>query len=1082
MATPCWIRAVALAAIGLGAAGLSSLPAQGVTTAAVSGTVIDERSGQGIEAVQIQIVNRSTGVTTGVLTREGGQFFIQGLMVGGPYTITVRRVGYRPQSRDGIVLTLGQNLRLDFTLAPEAAQLAAVTVEAASAETPLISPARKGVDTYVGDTALRRLPTLNRSFTDFVRLTPQVSVTGPGNSAGGVNNRFNNIEIDGASENDLFGLGSTGQPGGQSNGKSISLEAVKEYQVILSPYDVRQGNFAGALINAVTKSGTNEFHGSAFGFYRNSDLAQNVPFVRTSNLSVKDYGASVGGPIVKNRMHFFVAAELVDRVQPASGPYLGQSPTFSTPLPVDSATIVRFLDDIRSYGITPGSAGLVNNENPLRNLFARIDLALPSINSRLVARYNYGTANLDVFSRSASVFSLSSNRYTIKNTKNAPVVELITNFLNGWDNDLILGYNRIRDRRTPEVIAPQISVTVPGLQSSAVTLRAGGEQFSQGNALDQDIFELTDNVSFPIGRSHRITVGTHNEFFRFRNLFTESSYGVWTFDNLDSLEAGRPAAYRVSSSLTGNPADVVARFRGAQFGVYAEDNWRIGPRFSLTYGLRLDVPILNTKPVFTDSVLKYFGRRTDEVPSGNVQWSPRVGFNWDVTGDQVNQLRGGMGLFVGRPPYVWVGNSYQNSGSGLGILNCSRSTSAPGQAPAFDPDPMHPPLACANGVGLQTGVVGPVDIMSRDLKYPQVFRASLSYDRQLGDGFVATLEALYTRAVNNFFYINRNLVEDSAYVGPHGRVMYGRISASGQSNPFVVSRQFSEVIDIVNESKDYSYDLTAQIQKRFAQRFEATASYTYSHSYDVQSLTSSRAISNWQFGRDLAGDHLDRSTGVSLFDQPHKVVVAGTYTFPWRRWATNLSIIYTGQSGAPYDYVYGGSSGRGDLNADGVNTNDLVYVPRNAHDTTEIRFATIPGTGSTAPIDPATEADAFERFIESTPCLREHRGSFVPRNSCRNPWQSFIDLTLEQSLPSVSGRTLSVRLDVFNVANLLNRDWGRVRSAGAFSNVSLLTHVGQDPSDPTQPRFTFNPAYRKFVIANDASNYYQLQLSARLSF
>ncbi|HEX6536061.1 MAG TPA: TonB-dependent receptor [Gemmatimonadaceae bacterium] len=1070
------IRALAFTAMVLGSGAAGPLRAQGLTTAAVSGTVTDSASGQGIESAQIQIVNRSTGVTTGGLTRAGGHFFIQGLAVGGPYSVTVRRIGYQPLTRDGVMLQLGENYRADFALTAQAAELAAVEVKATADQSALISPARKGIESFVSDTALRRMPTLSRNFTDFVRLTPQVSSSGPGNSAGGVNNRFNNIQIDGASENDLFGLGTTGQPGGQAFGKSISLEAVKEYQVVLSPYDVRQGNFAGALINAVTKSGTNELHGSAFYYFRNSDLAQNVKFIRTSDLSVKQYGFSLGGPIIKDKVHFFVAPEWQSRTQPAAGPYLGST---GDPLPVAEADVQRFMNDLKAYGIEPGSAGLVNNENPLSNIFARVDVALPSINSRLVARYNYGTADNDVFSRSDFTFGLSSNSYTIKNTKNAPVVQLFTNFSNGSDNELILGYNRIRDRRNPAVFSPTVSVSVPGLTSGNVTLRAGAEQFSQGNQLDQDIFEITDNYTFPIGTSHRVTVGTHDEFFKFRNLFTESSYGVWTFRNLDSLEAGNPSSYRVSSDLGGG---VVARFKGKQVGAYVEDNWTITPNFSLTYGLRFDVPMLDTKPAYTASVDTIYGRRTDEVASGNLQWSPRIGFNWDVTGDQVNQIRGGVGTFVGRPAYVWLGNSYQNSGSGLGILNCSGSRSAPGPAPAFDPDATNPPTVCANGQGLGTGVVGPVDLMSKNLKYPQVLRASLAYDRQLPGGAVASLEAMYTKGLDNFFYINRNLVGPQG-VDSHGRVMYGTLNlATGQSNPEVVSSRFSEVIDIANQSKDYSYNLTAELQKRFSESFEGRVAYTYSHSYDVQSLTSSRAISNWMFGRELSGNHLDQNTSVSLFDQPNKIVASGTYTFPWKTWATNVSLIYTGQSGAPYDYVYGGSSGRGDLNADGITGNDLVYVPTSAMDTTQIRFATIAPTATSAAILPETQAVAFDKFIDSQPCLRDHRGEIIERNTCRNPWQNFLDMTVEQSLPSWQGRTMSLRLDVFNVANLLNRSWGRVRSAGTFNNVSLLTMTGVANNDPNQPLFQFNPNYKAFTIQNDATGYYQIQLSARVGF
>ena len=1071
MSTSRRIRALAAVALALAGAG-TTLRAQGVTTATISGTVTDQ-AGNGIESAQVQIVNQSTGVSTGGLTRAGGVFYIQGLQVGGPYTVTVRRIGFQPGAIEGIRLSLGQDYRVALKLREQAAQLGPVTVTA-SGETPIFSPANKGVETLVSDTALRRLPTLKRNFTDLMNVAPQVSQAGPGNSAGGVNNRFNNIQIDGVGENDLFGLGSTGQPGGQAAAKSIPFDAVREYQVILSPYDVRQGNFAGALVNAVTKSGTNEFHGSAYYYFYNQDLAQNIAFIRNSNLSVKQYGVSLGGPIVKDKVHFFINPEWQDQTQPATGPYVGQGASATVPLGASEADIQRFITDLQNYSITPGSAGPINNGNPLTNLFARLDVALPSIESRLVFHYNYDKANLDVFSRSTPTFNLSSNGYAFKHTKNAPALQLFTNFTNGMANEFTLGYNSIRDRRAPNVFAPQISVSVPGTQTATATLVAGSERFSQGNALDQDIIELTDNFTIPVGEKHRITIGTHDEHYRFRNVFTQASYGVWTFDSLAAFEAGTPSFYTVSGSLGG---PLIARFSGWMLGAYAEDNWRVNDRFNLTYGLRMDVPVLSTKPVFTQVAFDDFGRSTSDVPSGNVQWSPRVGFNWNMTGDERNQLRGGVGVFVGRPAYVWLGDVYSNTGSGIGFVNCGPTASYPGPAPAFNPDPSNPPLSCAGGTGAlgTSGSIGEVDFMNKNLKYPQVLRASLSYDRQLGAGFVGTLEGLYTRGLNNIMYANLNLVGPQG-TDAHGRVMYGTLDASGRGVPSLVSTKYTFAIDALNQSSDYSYDLTAQLRKRFSGSFEASGSYTFSHSYDVMSLTSSIASSNWKFSRDVSGNQYSKTATPSSFDQPSKVLLTMIYTAPWKRWRTDFAAQYQGQSGGPYDYVYTGFGGRGDLNADGVSGNDLIYVPTNAADPNEIEFQNI-GTSVTA----AEQAAAFENFIKTTPCLNDHRGQILTRDACRNPWQNFLNVSLTQFLPSYQGRTLSVRLDVFNFMNLLNSKWGRVQSAGPFEDVAVLTQSGMDPVTG-QPLFQFRPNYEKFVVSNNPANYYQMQLSARLSF
>jgi hypothetical protein len=1055
-------------ALAVSLAWAGSAAAQGVTTAAISGTVTDE-NGRGLPGVRVQVSNQSTGFSGGSTTREGGRYTVQGLPVGGPYTVQVSGAGRTTQTRTDLTLALGQNLRLDFQLPLQAVEIAGLTVEAEA--NPLLSASSKGAATLVSDSALRRLPTLNRNFTDFVNLTPQISKTGPGLSGGGVNNRFNNIQIDGSSENDLFGLGSTGQPGGQANGRSISVEAVKEYQVLLTPFDVRQGNFAGALINAVTKSGTNEFHGSVFAYTRNEDLARSQPYITEYNQT--QYGFSLGGPIIKDRVHFFVAPEFQSRSSPAAGPYFGQAADAQTPIPVSQADLERFRRLLEGYGIEPGSATAFTQSNPLANVFARIDVQIPEWNSRLVLRDNYGHAEDQVFSRSSRFFPLSSYEYDFTSTKNAIVGQLFTNLNSGANNELFIGYNPIRDRRASPNKAPLVMVSVPNPNGGTTTLEAGTEQFSQGNELDQDIFELTDNFTFPVGATHSVTVGTHNEFYHIRNLFAESSYGVYSFSSLDAFEAGTPTTYRVAADLGGG---IEARFNGVSYGLYAQDQWQPSDRFSLTAGIRADLPRLLDEPAHTQLVEDVFGRNTEDIPSFPIQWSPRIGFNWDVTGDEANQVRGGVGVFVGRPAFVWVGNSYQNSGSGLGILNCSTSSNAPGLAPEFVADWSDQPRTCANGVGLGTGVVGPVNLMSDDLKFPSTLRYTLAYDRRLPGGWVATLEGLYTKGLSNFFYENLNLKGPQG-VGPHGRVMYGTISESGFSNPVVEDTRFAEVIDVRNQSKDYAYNLTAQLQRRFSDWFELRGSYTYSKVRDVMSLTSSRAISNWRFGRTLIGDQTDQELGISLFDQPHKVLISGMFTAPWRKYPTDFNFIYTGQSGSPFTYVYGGFSGRGDLNADGSTGNDPIYVPTDATDPSEILFQ------DARDLSAAEQAQAFEEFIQQSACLSAHRGEILPRNSCRNRWQNFLDVSIRQSVPTIRGQSATIELGIFNFLNLVNPNWGLVRTATGNSTAFLLTTVGQTSEDIAtgEPIFEYTTNNPEFTWDTLGSNY-QIQLALRYSF
>ena len=358
--------------------------------------------------------------------------------------------------------------------------------------------------------------------------------------------------------------------------------------MLLSPFDVRQGNFTGALINAVTKSGTNELHGSAYYYFRNQDLAADVPLLRASDFQQKQFGFSLGGPIVKDKIHFFVAPEWQREAYPAPGPYpgfTGSGPTSAA----DAATVQRMADILQNtYGLNAGAAGAVSNINPLTNIFGRLDFVLP-YNSRLVLRDNYGKAELDTLFRTSTQYRFGSNAYSFNNKKNAAVAQLFTNWNNGANNELFLGYTTIRDVRPPNADFPSITVNT-GITG---TLIAGAESNSQGNSLDQDIFEITDNFTIPIGAKHRLSIGTHNEFYKIDNLFARNSQGSYTFSSLDSLAAGNPNAYTVGLNLG---QGFHSKFNAANYSLYAEDQWTINDRFNVLYGLRLDLPTISSRP------------------------------------------------------------------------------------------------------------------------------------------------------------------------------------------------------------------------------------------------------------------------------------------------------------------------------------------------------------------------------------------------------------------------------------------------------------------------------------------------------
>ncbi len=1083
----------------LGAVVATDVHAQGITTGGITGYVTDS-AGAPLENATISITNKTTGVTARATSRAGGRYSLPSLEVGGPYTLEARRIGFAPYTQTNITIQLSQLDRIDIKMAAQATQLSQLEIRATTGE--IIAPTSTGTKTTVSQQALERSATTTRNLVDFTRAAPQVSSSGPGFSGGGMSNRMNNVQIDGATERDVFGLGSTGQPGGQISAKAISIDAIKEYQILLAPYDVRQGNFGGLLLNAVTKSGTNEFHGSAFSYYRNQDYGRDVPVLRATEFNRKQTGFSLGGPIIKDRLHFFTANEWTRETTPVTGPYLGQTEgTGVTPFGFTQAEITRFETAYKAKtgSPDPGTAGILNTPTPMDNLFGRLDFAINGSN-RLVARFNYTDAindNRRQTARSATRAIYTSNMHSIASNKKAPVIQLFSNFKNGLSNEAFAGATWVRDRRNPKTTFPQITINYSGSRQ----ILAGSDQFSQGNELDADTYEFTDNLTIPRG-NHSFVVGTRNEYVKIRNLFTQSSYGVWVFDSIGPFERNQASGFRVGLPLTngGN-----AYFDALQTAVYAQDTWTASPKLTLTLGVRGDISNFLTDNSYAPAIDSAYGKH--ETPTGAFQFSPRFGFNYDITGDQLNQLRGGVGVFVGTPPYVWMENAYAANGRVITFLQCGAAFSNAGNpAPAFDPDASKF-TTCQGGGGAKP--IGDVSFLDKDLKFPQPVRANLAYDRVLPFNLVATIEGLYSRTLNQLFFVNRNL-KGPVTTDKFGRTIYGTIATNGTSTPtrpdqvvaVGASRFSSNIIDVENQNKDYAYNITAQLRKRYSNGWEALIAYNYGRARDVQSFTSSTHISNWQFGRTLYGPQEEvGDPTVSLFDQPHKFSGFVTKTLGWGRlikssWASGLStditLGYQGVSGAPHDYIYG--TPRGDLNADGVQGNDLIYVPNDATNQDEIRFSAINTVGDT--LSAASQAAALNQLIDGNACLSKSRGKILTRNSCRLPFSNNFDLTVRQNIPLISSeQRVAVQLDIFNFGNLLNKKWGQqqVSPYSSNSNIPLLGHTGMSTTDPKTavPIVQFN--YRtldpkktgtleEYQVGNFVSNYWRMQLSARVSF
>ena len=1082
-----WLS-LAVTAMALGVGFSQPLAAQGTTTGAITGLVTDEKNAP-VANVAVEVVNRANGAKASQITRDNGRFYIPNLEVG-TYSVTARRIGFAPQTRADIVVSLTQATRLDFQLREQATQLAAVRTEAAST-TSDFSATRQGVQTVITDTLVRRLPTLNRDVSDLIRNSPQVNVAQDGRiSAAGQSNRFNNIQVDGVSLANRFGLGNAPTVGAQVGGRALPLDAIKEFQVLISPYDVRQGNFTGALVNAVTQSGTNEFKGSAFVYYRDQQMGRDTAFLRTSPFLRRQLGASVGGPIIKDKLRFFATVETSQNVSPSAGPFYDPtSPTGLVNSPVAAARITTaqvdsFVNYLSSKGINAGTGALQSNENPLLNTFVRLDYQL-SGNTRLVLRNIYNDQEAFDFSRSLGTFNFTSNAVRRTEKSNQVVAQAFTNFSNGFSNEFTVGLTTTRFKRNPEVLAPQVLVQNIGGTGSGIGFRAGTENSSQGNELREDLYEIQNNFTMPLG-NHLVSVGTRNEIYKAYNSFLQNSYGNYTYNSLADFVADRtPASFAGSGGLGG---DVAANFTAAQLAGYIQDQWTVTPRFTTTLGLRLDMPLFFTKPSFAAAVQRDFGRNTSELPSGNLQISPRFGFNWDVTGDQTNQLRGGVGLFQGIPAYVWMSNQFQNTGAGLAQITCGGSVSATnGTAPLFNATPVSPRGCAAKtngtpGRSLDDGtLLGTVNLADPDLKFPQLLRATLGYDRKLPGNVIATFDGLYSKSINSFFVNNINIPQ-TGRIDAQGRTVFANFAATGVPT---VSPLFpvygSNVIELSNQSRDYAYSATGQLRKRFDRAFEGSVAYTYGRSFSVSDFTSSVAISNWQFGRVYSGLQTDQPLNPSLFDQPHRLLINGTYTAPWKTNQTNITFYYNKQSGTPYSFVYSGNGGRGDMNGDGSNANDPIYIPKDQNDPKMGFVATTVG-GVT--LSPAQQAALLDQFIKDNSCLESQRGTIMKPTSCRNPMFDRFDLTIEQQLPTIRGERATFRLDIFNAANLLNSKWGRIKSATGNGNASLLQVQSFSSADASTqvPIVTFTNNFNTQFTPLNFSQFYQLQASLRLSF
>ncbi len=1061
--------------------------AQGVTKASMSGIVTD-KDGHPLVGANVVAVHEPSGTRYGAGSRENGQYNIFNMRVGGPYTITVSYVGYKEESKSGVYLRLAQDTRIDFSLAEQAVAGEEVIVEAELDE--VLNSGRTGAATFVNPQEVAEMPSIKRSTRDLTRLDPRSD----GNfSFGGRNWLYNNISLDGSYFNNPFGLDDPA-PGGQTNAEPVPFDAVEQVQVSIAPFDVRQGGFTGAGINTVTKSGTNQLKGSVYSFYRNENLLGNDvrgnPVIANPDLSFNQSGFTLSGPIIKNKLFFFINGEIERRDDPGTNFVADRD---GNVVFGESRVSAAIMDSIRNrmmnvynYDTGPYEGFIHQTDND--KFLIKLDWNIND-NNNLSFRYNFLDARRDL---PPHPFVLSFNNtgrgpnenslpfrnsgYQMNNELSSFALEV--NSRGGkFANRFFVSYNRFRDFRKPfSEDFPTIEIGEGGVTYTTV----GHEPFSIHNILDQDVWQFTDNFSYFAGK-HVFTLGSTFESYSFFNSFNIFRHGLFflpyfldfegdgipngsTFSSLDEFfrETDPDSAIDFRGMIGSGP------FKGenidvGQLAFYAQDEYMVSSTFSLTYGLRVDFPIYFTNPVdnpFSRSLTALDENDNPEkvdqsnLPGATPLFSPRVGFNWDVTGDRATQLRGGTGIFTGRVPFVWIGNVISNPGANPNLF------------PAADP------IMTSKDATLMQSF--DLNAMDPNFKWPQVWTSNLAIDHKLPGDVLGTLELIYGKDINAVFMRNADLVKPVRTL-PDGRPYFGGFG-NNELNPDGGAGIY--VID--NTSDGWNFNLTAQLRKRFPFGLNATLSYSFLEAKNKLKSTEIASVL-WQ-NQPVKGDPNNPELSYSEFGPRHRFVGGATYTHKWsKNTATHFGLFvevaegnrFAGAGGNRYSFIYSG-----DVNGDGQGGNDLIYIPNDKNDI--VLSSTDENGNFFKSVD--DQWNALNAFIEQDDYLRSHRGQIADRFGALNPWFSDIDLRVLQDFSLNMGgkrHTFQISLDVLNVANLLNSDWG-VRKVASPAATSPLKLVGFDANGA--PEFNFIGPKSTFVDDPSELSRWRAQLGLRYFF
>ncbi|MDL5050900.1 carboxypeptidase-like regulatory domain-containing protein [Oscillatoria amoena NRMC-F 0135] len=1061
---------------------------QGVTTASMTGVVKDTK-GEVIPGANVVAVHNPSGTQYGAATRSDGYYNFPAMRVGGPYTITVTFVGYKEQKEENVYLQLGQTLVQSFVLLDEATELSEVVVTAT--KDPVLNSDKIGASSNFNTNDIQRLPSIGRDFRDITRLTPQAG--GSAFSFGGRSNLYNNLTIDGATVNNVFGLNPL--PAGQSNTTPFSLDAIQELTVSLSPYDVRQGNFTGAGISAVTRSGTNDYSGSAYYFFRNEGMAgkkvdgQEIPVPDFKN---QNYGVRIGGPIIKNKAFFFANIEWETRTEPFyTNPVRAnssESTTGKTQATDDNdpetglAGLRQFLID--NYGYDPGVYKNFNRETNSLRYVVRLDYNLNQ-NHKLTLRGNATNAFQDQPPSTSggfvggppggrgnnnNVLSFSSSYYRINNNQYSVTAELNSIFGEGkYSNNLVVGYSAFRDFRenaggVPVPDFPLVDIIGPNGQNMT---SFGPDPFTKNNLLNQDVIQINDNFSI-YRKNHVITVGTANELYKFKNRFTAIVNGVYRYNSLADFYAdatpattatARPSQYTIQYIAVPGGADATAvEWSALQLGFFVQDEYTGINKVKITGGLRVDIPTYLTDLPVNNYVnqLDFNGEqlRIGGWPEVRPLWSPRVGINWDVNGDRSTQVRGGTGVLTGRVPFVWLSNAVSNNGLYFGQFN---STAVPfdvtGDGFPYNFSPTVYTSSSENFADLNAGtpalitnpldrnygrpaVVAGINTLAKNFRFPQVWRSNVAIDQKLPFGIVGTLEFILTKDINAVFIRDANIAPAVAKLNGDGRPLFGAVPGNTTLDRAIIANDrrvqgdVSQALVLDNTNKGHQWSVTTQFRKRFSRDFELSLAYTYTDAREMNPQSASTAGSIFSSQAHVNGPNNPELSYAGTLT-PHRVIAYGSYRKEYAKYfASTIGFSLEARSGNNFSYTY-----QGDPNSDGIAGNDLIYIPRNQ---SEIVLSTS-GANDTRTIDEIW--NQLDNFIKQDKYLNSRRGQFAERNGAIAPWVNFLSLNfLQDFYMDVNGKrhTLQFSANVENFLNLFNSEWGLIQNPARTQVIRFL--------------------------------------------